>query len=160
MALTLALMPGRGVLESNPKSDDKSAPVARLYTYAGYKNAKVLCMSMDIVDKCIIPATLGRIHGGSKWLQFSKGCTKLPRPFRKARVDLRPIANRNTKERGRPYHGDDAGSNRNEKWVRFRKQMSRRGQRPRVQGIPPVGKPVLSTCDDVNEIAATFLVRQ
>jgi hypothetical protein len=39
-------------------------------------------------------------------------------------------------------------------------QMSRRGQRPRVQGIPPVGKPVLRTCDDVNEIAATFSVRQ
>ena len=39
-------------------------------------------------------------------------------------------------------------------------QMSRRGQRPRVQAIPPVGKPVLSTCDDVNEIAATFSVRQ
>ena len=39
-------------------------------------------------------------------------------------------------------------------------QMSRRGLRPRGQGIPPVGKPVLSTFDDVNEIAATFSVRQ
>jgi hypothetical protein len=39
-------------------------------------------------------------------------------------------------------------------------QVSRRGLRPRGQGIPPVGKPVLSTFDDVNEIAATFSVRQ
>jgi hypothetical protein len=29
-----------------------------------------------------------------------------------------------------------------------------------VQGILPVGKPVPSTCDDDNEIAATFSVRQ
>jgi hypothetical protein len=57
-----------------------------------------------------------------------------------------------------PFHGDDAGSI--ETKMGSISQMSRRGQRPRMQGIPPVGKPVPSTCDDLNEIAATFSVRQ
>jgi len=75
-------------------------------------------------------------------------------------ITVRPVpCNYNVIQSVSAFHGDDAGSNRNEKGGSI-SQISRRGLRPRGQGIPPVGKPVLSTFDDVNEIAATFSVRQ
>jgi hypothetical protein len=53
-----------------------------------------------------------------------------------------------------PFHGDDAGSNRNE--MVSISQMGRRGQKSRAQGVAPVGRPVSSTCDDLNESPRPF----